>query len=176
MTDIIPASKWGRELKGTTSKMSIGKVAEMTVHYTGAPSVQVSKAGVPGYIKRIERQHQARPGDQACATIAYNFIIDKWGRIWEGRGWDYINAANGARRGQPSSNPVTFSVLVLVGVEDNAPNEAITQALEDLYKLACKRLRRRELAVQGHKDHVATSCPGPKLYRLVKSGKIQGKK
>ena len=172
--EIIPAAEWGRDVHGTAPRMTLSKVAEMTVHYTGAPSVKTPKGQIAKYIKRIERQHQARPGDEKCATIAYNFIVDKWGRVWEGRGWDYVNAANGARKGQPSSNPVTFSVLVLVGVEDNEPNEAVTQALQNLYKVACKRLRRKELAVRGHKDHVATSCPGTKLYKLVKSGKIQG--
>lgn len=175
MTEILPAAKWGRDVEGNAPKLVVKNVREMTVHYTGAPKVSVARTGVAAHIKRIERQHQARPGEEKCSTIAYNFIIDKWGRIWEGRGWTYMNAANGARPGHASSNPVSFSVLVLVGVEDNKPTPEIVAALQDLYALACKRLRRK-LSVQGHRDHIATSCPGDSLYRLVRSGRIESGK
>lgn len=170
--EIIPAEQWGRDVQGNPARMVAKNIVEMTVHYTGAPSFNARRGEIPARIKRIERQHQARPGDEKQSTIGYNFIIDKWGRIWEGRGWTYRNAGNGARKGQPSSNPVSFSVCVLVGVDDNKPTPEIIAALQLLYSLAVKRFK-RELAVQGHKDHISTSCPGPALQRLVKSGKIQ---
>jgi len=169
--EIIPSSTWGRTLKSTPPKMVAKNITAMTVHYTGAPSVNWPKNDIASRIKRTEASHVARPGEN-MSTIGYNFIIDKWGRIWEARGWDYRNGANGARSGEKSSNDWSFSVCVLVGVKDNKPTPEIIAALQLLYSLGCKRFK-RQLTVTGHRDHKATSCPGEDLYKLVKSGKIQ---
>jgi len=173
MRKIIPATKWGRDVKGSPSKMNNKNIREMTIHYTGAPSVNAGKDDMAARIKQTERGHQGRTNEN-ISTIGYNFVIDKWGRIWEARGWTYRNGANGARKGEKSSNDWSFSVQVCVGVKDNAPTPEVIDALQDLYVIACKRFK-RELSVGGHRDHVATSCPGEDLYKLVKSGKIQAK-
>lgn len=174
MAGIIPARKWGRDIKGTTWKVQFSKIDEMTVHYVGVDKISWTKEQVPANIKKIEVHQQSLPGDQACCCIAYNFLIDKWGRIWEGRGWKFMNAANGVSPDGKCSNPTSISVCVLVGSADNEPTPEITQALQDLYQIICRKVKRKSLFVRGHKDHIATSCPGPKLYKLVKSGKIQG--
>ena len=92
--EIIPATTWGRVVKGNPSKMRFSAINELTIHYTGAPSVGINKDQVPGYIKRIEAEHMSRP-DENMSTLGYNFLIDEFGRVWEGRGYTYRNGANG---------------------------------------------------------------------------------
>ena len=162
--DIIPAEKWGRNVIGNPTKLRDSSIVELTVHYTGAPSVKVLKSRVPSYIKGTELGHQRKKS----STIAYNLIIDKWGRIWEGRGLGLRNAANGTY-----SNSSSVSVLLLVGVNDNEPTLEMVSSLQNLYKFLCARYSKK-LDVRPHQYHKPTACPGPAVLRLISSGRIQG--
>jgi LysM repeat protein len=166
MAAIIPASTWGRELRGTPPRLNLSGVTEMTVHYTGTARVTATADQIAARIKATERHHFNRT-DAFYSAVGYNFAIDKWGRIWELRGFDYRNAANGT-----ASNSTSFSVCVLVGVEDNTPTPEIVAALQALYAEGVRRTGRR-LAVKGHQEHKATACPGGALQALVRSGRIQ---
>jgi LysM repeat protein len=144
--------------------MDLARVNEMTVHYTGVQRVNRTPDQIPGYVKAIERSHLARP---EMSAVGYNFAVDRAGRVFELRGWTYRNAANGT-----ASNATSFSVLVLVGVEDNAPTPEIVAALRQLYAEGVRRAG-RPLVVRGHQQHKATACPGPALMALIRSGSIQ---
>ena len=162
--EIISANTWGRNIIGNPSKLKAASINELTIHYTGAPSVSIGKNQVAAYIKRTERGHQGKDS----STIAYNLVIDKWGRIWEGRGLGLRNAANGT-----SSNSTSVSVLLLIGVKDNEPTPEMVEALQRLYAFLSKKYKRK-LSVRPHQFHKPTSCPGPKVLRLINSGRIQG--
>lgn len=161
--EIIPASEWGREVTGNPGRVDLSRVNELTIHYTGAPSVNVKPNEVAAYIKRTERSHKARPGEN-MSTIGYNYLLDEYGRIWEGRGLTYRNAANGT-----ASNMTSVSVCILVGVKDNKISPEMVEAVRWL-RAHVSRLAKRELQVKGHRDHKATSCPGESLYRMVQNG------
>jgi hypothetical protein len=161
--ELVPATTWGRNITGNPSKLRASGIVELTVHYTGSPSVNIAKNEVAGYIKRIELEHKSRPTEN-MSTLGYNFLIDEYGRIWEGRGWDIRNGANGTK-----SNDVSISVCLLVGVKDNKISAEVIDAVRLLRATASTRFK-RELKVQGHRDHKATSCPGEDVYKLVKNG------
>lgn len=161
--EIIPASKWGREITENAPRIRSAAIVELTVHYTGAPAVNVAKNDVAAYIKRIEREHKARPGEN-MSTLGYNFLIDEFGRVWEGRGWGTRNGANGTQ-----SNDTSISVCILVGVKDNKISPVVIDAVRALRAEASRRFK-RELIVKGHRDHKATSCPGEEIYKLVRNG------
>jgi N-acetyl-anhydromuramyl-L-alanine amidase AmpD len=165
---IIPATAWGRDITGAPTKSNPKQINELTIHYTGAPSVRVSKDNVAARIKQTERSHKARP-DENMSTLGYNFLIDKYGRIWEGRGFGIRNGANGARKGKKSSNDTSYSVCLLNGVNDNEPKPEMIEAVRWL-RLEIERRTGNEIVVRGHRDHIATSCPGESVYRHVKRG------
>lgn len=136
----------------------------MTIHYTGAGSVNRTPEQTATYLKAIERHQMANPN---MAAVGYNFFISKDGRIWEGRGWIYRNAANGT-----TSNLSSFSVCLLLGVEDNTPTPEMVRSLQGLYAAAKSRFG-RALVVKGHQEHKATACPGREVMVLIRSGQIQ---
>jgi hypothetical protein len=166
--EIIPASHWGRILKDTPPKVQAKKIDELTIHYVGVDGpLSSDPLKIPGLIKNIERNHLARTGENMSA-IGYNFLIDKNGHIWEGRGWAYRNGANGT-----DSNDTSMSVCILVGTKDNKPTAEMINAVRWLREQTAKkfrRVKRRQVTVRGHKAHKATSCPGPALTRLIQSG------
>jgi LysM repeat protein len=163
--NIIPASAWGRAMKSNAPRMRHADINEMTVHYTGASRVNTGREQIAARIKTTERYHMSR--DKNMSGIGYNFAIDKWGRIWELRGWTFQNAANGT-----NSNRTSFSVVCLVGVEDNALNNEMIKSLQWLYGEARRRFN-RVLIIKGHQEHKATACPGSAIMALIRSGRIQ---
>lgn len=163
---IISASTWGRFVKSDAPRIVLGDVTEMTVHYTGAKSVSRGENQVASYLKAIERSQMR---DSKMSAIAYNFAVDKWGRVWELRGWTFRNAANGT-----ASNRTSFSVLCLVGVDDNNPTPAMLVGLQQLYAEGVVRSG-KVLSVKGHREHKATACPGDALTQIVNSGAVQNR-
>lgn len=161
--EIIPATTWGRQITGSPSKSKPRQITELTIHYTGAMSFNTSRNGIAAAIKRIEKNHVARPKEN-MSTLGYNFLIDKWGRIWEGRGFGIRNGANGS-----SSNDTSFSVCLLVGVEDNKLPQVMVDAIRSL-RIEIERRTKNEIVVRGHRDHISTSCPGEQVYRQIKRG------
>ena len=169
--EIIPASRWGRVLKNVPPKVKPKLIDELTIHYMGVEGpITDDPRKIPGLIKNVERNHMARTGENMSA-IGYNFLIDKNGQIWEGRGWDYRNGANGT-----DSNDTSMSVCILVGTRDNKPTPEMINAVRWLREQTAKKFRfvkRRQVTVRGHKAHKATSCPGPALTRLIQAGAFQ---
>ncbi|HEY7823598.1 MAG TPA: cell wall-binding repeat-containing protein [Acidimicrobiia bacterium] len=165
MADIIPASEWGRQLRDTPPRP--GVVTHLTVHWVGTASYSRPPEKIADGIKQIERGQMAK--DPKLSAIGYNFLVDKWGRIWEGRGWTYRNAANGGN----ANNPTSMSVCVLVGQRDATPTPETISGLRRLWQLTSAHFG-RGLEVQCHSDVRATACPGPELTDLVRSGAITG--
>lgn len=164
MTEIIGASQWGRETRSTPPRP--GVVSAMTVHWVGSSNYNRFQDQIAAGIKQIEQgQFKTTP---SLSAISYNFLIDKWGRIWEGRGYGFRNAANGAK----ANNPTSMSVCVLVGEADSTPNPEVIGALRWLWNDMVSRFGRK-LVVQGHCDVRATLCPGPRLVALIRSGVIE---
>jgi len=162
-SEIIPASTWGRTLKGTPPRP--GVITHLTVHWVGSSNYNRPKDQIAAGIKQIEQNQFAK--DEKLSAISYNFLVDKWGRVWEGRGTDYRNASNGAN----ANNLTSMSVCVLVGLSDSQVTPEITNGLRTLYQ-ELVRVYGRSLVVQCHSDVRSTACPGPQLTSLVRSGQI----
>ncbi|MGW3513813.1 LysM peptidoglycan-binding domain-containing protein, partial [Streptomyces sp. NPDC000994] len=84
------------------------------------------------------------------------------GNIYEGRGWDRQGAHC------PGHNVSGLSVQIAVG-GDQEPTPAALAAARALYDEACRKTG-RGLAKRGHKDGIATLCPGARLYAWVQAG------
>ncbi|MFF8095676.1 peptidoglycan-binding protein [Streptomyces sp. NPDC016675] len=128
---------------------------EWFVHYDGAHHISATGAAVP---RAIDRQHQAK----GWAGIGYSFVVDQDGTAYEGRGWSRVGAHC------PGHNVSGLSVQIAVG-GDQEPSEAALATARALYDEACKRTGRK-LKMRGHRDGIATQCPGDILYAWVKAG------
>ncbi|PVC91405.1 hypothetical protein DBP19_16415 [Streptomyces sp. CS090A] len=128
---------------------------EFFVHYDGAHHVGRTGYAVP---RAIEAQHLA----QGWSGVGYHFVVDQAGNIYEGRGWTRTGAHC------PGFNVSGIGVQIAVG-GDQEPSEAALAACRALYDEACQRTG-RTLAKRGHRDGIATLCPGPRLYAWVQAG------
>jgi hypothetical protein len=126
------------------------------------------KAGLPdtvdharclAFVKGIQTYHMTTHG---WADIGYNGLICQHGRAIEGRGLDVQGAHC------PNYNVTAYGVMFLIGETETATPAALARqrALYD----ACATRSGRALTKLGHRDGLATDCPGDALYAWVKAG------
>ncbi|WP_308401401.1 peptidoglycan-binding protein [Streptomyces sp. AP-93] len=154
--NIVSRGSWGaKPWNGTPSHVALSQRTEFFVHYDGGDAIARTGNSVP---QAIERGHLG----QGWAGIGYNFAIDQNGVVFEGRGWTLQGAHC------PGHNVSGFGVQIAIG-GDQSPSDAALRSARALYDEACRRTG-RTLLQRGHRDGIATACPGPKLYAWVQAG------
>lgn len=131
------------------------------VHYSGANPHQT--------VRSIQDYHMDVRG---WNDIGYNFLVDRLGRLYEGRGWDAIGAH------AAGYNTIGLGVCVIgldhPGVTDFPP--AVRSAVRWVYDEANRHRRyavganAAKLQPRGHRDLGHTDCPGDELYSWVRAG------
>ncbi|WP_327368716.1 peptidoglycan-binding protein [Streptomyces sp. NBC_01217] len=158
---IISRAAWGAKpwdndpQSSGPATVALSSRTEFFVHYDGASHITRTGYAIP---RAIEAEHLA----QGWAGIGYNFVVSQAGEIFEGRGW--------TRQGAhcPGHNVSGIGVQIAIG-GDQEPTTAALAACRALYDEACAKTG-RPLAKKGHRDGIATQCPGTKLYAWVQAG------
>lgn len=158
---IISRAKWGAKPWDNNPKsrgpasVALGSRTEFFVHYDGGSHVTRTGYAIP---RAIEAEHFGN----GWAGVGYNFVVSQAGEVFEGRGW--------GRQGAhcPGHNVSGLGVQIAIG-GDQKPSEAALAACRALYDEACRKTG-RTLAKRGHRDGIATTCPGGILYEWVKDG------
>lgn len=125
----------------------------VVVHHTADPGPR--RKDVRLYLREIQRFHQETRG---WSDIAYNYLIDPTGVVWEGRGWEVVGSH------APGYNTRGIGVCFMGTYSTQKPTPAQVQAYEDLLK----NLRKRGAKIIGEIPHskvYATSCPGDGIRR-----------
>lgn len=151
----IPRAAWGaRPAKARTPLRAPAGVA---VHYEGPPMGAYSPEQAVTLVRGIQRFHMDTRG---WSDVAYTMLVDRFGRIFDGRGLGVRTAAQGTNDG----NNRFYAVCALVGAGDPITDELLagmTAAVE-----LC-RAGGAGLEVRPHGYFHATSCPGPALTGLA---------
>ena len=159
---------------------SVGEVKMGFVHHTVGANDYTS-AEVPGILRSIQAYHMDANG---WDDIGYNFLVDRFGRIWEGRGGGIERSIIGAHSGGFNTN--STGVAILGTFTDVAAPTAATSAVSRLLSwklpfhgsdpssetvIESKGSTRYAAGtmvklsnVSGHRDVSQTSCPGARLY------------
>ncbi|WP_432561622.1 N-acetylmuramoyl-L-alanine amidase [Kineococcus sp. SYSU DK003] len=98
-------------------------IAAAVVHHT-ADGGSYSQADVPAVIRGMYRYHTQTLG---WSDLGYNFVVDRFGGIWEGRAGGVTRAVLGAHAG--GFNSGTFGVSMMGDFTSRAPSEACLQAV-----------------------------------------------
>ena len=89
-------SRWrARPRRGNILRMR--NVSRITVHHAaGKPNWTISERDVADSIRKIQRYHQTENG---WADIGYHYVIDRAGRVWQGREikWQGAHAGGSAK-------------------------------------------------------------------------------
>jgi len=131
------------------------RVTRLFVHHTTG----AQQGDIPAWLRSIQRFHQDSRG---WNDIAYCWLVDRDGVIWEGRG----NVLGGHTKGYNS----TSVAIAYLGDGDGPVPEAALRAI----RYQADNLARTFpiTQVSGHRDVGATACPGDWLYGWVTAGML----
>ncbi|MDG9707927.1 peptidoglycan recognition protein family protein [Streptomyces sp. DH10] len=163
------------------------KVKAAFVHHTASGN-NYRCSQVPSLIRSIYRYHVRSMG---WRDIGYNFVIDKCGKIYEGRAGGVARPVLGAHTLGFNSNSMGIAVLGSYGAKK--PSSAAVRAVARLtaWKLGLygvnprgktylksggsnlyrKGKKVRLNVISGHRDGFKTECPGRKLYSKLGSAR-----
>lgn len=111
---------------------------------------------------RATRSFHTGPS-RGWADIGYSFMACAHGYVLEGRGLYKQQAA------QPGGNSTHYSVTLATGPNDTITTDQIN-AVRQLRQWLMEPDTSISGKVLGHRDFIATSCPGDKAYAMVKDG------
>jgi len=151
---------------------SYGKISVGFVHHTDT-SNDYTPDQVPGIIRGIYAYHAQTLG---WGDIGYNFLVDRFGRIWEGR---YGGMDKPVIGGQVYNyNQVSTGVSAIGTFTSAAVPQAMTDALKRIlaWKLSLAGIPVTGASpvqapngvniqrISGHRDVGGTTCPGDSMY------------
>lgn len=183
MPHVISREEWGARPQVCQPAVASSLVGAV-VHHTADPNTYTTVAEAERRIRADQAYHIDGRG---WCDIGYNFIVDKWGNIYEGRDNSMTQAIIGVHAGGFNTGTVGVSML---GTYDSAPSAATVQSVAQIigwrlgyyginpqstftyhtlggensrYGVADVTMSR----VIGHRDVAYTACPGNGGYAAL---------
>ncbi|MFT4263056.1 MAG: FG-GAP-like repeat-containing protein [Nocardioides sp.] len=172
---IYSRAQWGanEKLREQTAP-SYGTIQGAFVHHT-VNANDYTAAEVPGIIRSIYAYHVKSKG---WRDIGYNFLVDRFGRIWEGRYGGVDRAVVGAHT--ENYNSYSFAMSAIGNYDIAQPSQEIIGAYASLFawKLGISGVSAAATnvtigkkvfasSIMGHRDTKSTACPGKYLYARI---------
>jgi hypothetical protein len=171
---IYSRAQWGAdERMRDASSLHYGEVHAGFVHHT-VNANNYTAAQVPAIIRGIYAYHTQSRG---WSDVGYNFLVDRFGRIWEGRYGGVDRPVVGAHT--LGYNDDAFAMSAIGNFETAQPSAALLDAYGRLFawKLSLHGVsagstrqwvtKRYLPAINGHRDVGQTACPGKYLYAQI---------
>lgn len=194
---IVTRRGWGADEKLREKKfVYTGKVKAAFVHHT-ATGNNYTCAQAPSVIRGIYRYHVRSMG---WRDIGYNFLVDKCGKIYEGRAGGVAKPVLGAHTLGFNTNTTGIAVIGSHGSKKPSASAVTAVAKLTAWKLGLhganprgkttltsgggnlyrKGKNVRLNVISGHRDGFATACPGQQLYGKLgsartKAAELQGR-
>jgi SpoIID/LytB domain protein len=179
---IISRAAWGADNSGTCDSPIYGSALRGAVIHHTAGSNTEPKDRSAAVVKATQAYHM---NSRDWCDIAYNFLVDRYGQIFEGRKGGIDKVVRGAHSGNGPVNEETTGIALMGTFTTAAPPAEMKSALVRLtawklalhgvaakgtYSLGGKTLNR----IAGHRDVVSTECPGAAVYSWLTSTSSTG--
>lgn len=189
---ILSRAQWGADESWRDSAPRYNDLMrQVHIHHTASGN-DYAVDQVPGLIRGMYRYHTHYLG---WSDIAYNFLVDRFGRIWEGRAGGIARPVRGAHtRG---FNTTSSGIAVIGNFEQVVPNPGIINAVAAVaaWKVdgfggrprgsiavrsdGSDKFPANDVAllrvIDGHRDTNDTACPGQHLYDALPQIRRQAK-
>src|SRR3954468_16311299 len=177
---VISRLQWGaRPFQGTLR--SLGTVRQIVVHHAAGYGATTLQEGAR-QVAALQKLHQGPLCN--CPDIGYHFLVDAGGHVYQGRPYfsgerlaDLPQFAMGNHVLNVDSHKLGICLLGCFHSEggecSDTPTPEALQALESLLGFLCRNYAVRPSDILTHRDFVATTCPGEKLY--VALGQLRGR-
>ncbi|HEY8543707.1 MAG TPA: N-acetylmuramoyl-L-alanine amidase [Acidimicrobiales bacterium] len=146
----VTRAGWGARAPTSGFQRMATPSPRLWVHHTGTEQHGAAA------LRAIQRYHQQTRG---WKDIAYNFLVDDDGTIYEGRGAGIVGGATAG------DNAGSHAICLLGNFEGRAPTAAALRTLIDLARHG-RTVRWWVPTCGGHRDApgASTACPGRHLY------------
>ncbi|HHU39295.1 MAG TPA: hypothetical protein GXZ45_08460 [Propionibacterium sp.] len=183
---IRPRSDWAGDLAPTGRLEDEDAVRFLLIHHTLTPNTDTAEQ-IPGRLQSIFRFHTS--AERGWHDVAYNFFVDPFGTIWEGR----EGSIDRPMMGDATGGSQGFALLCCF-IGDFTTEVPTPSAMNAMVHLLAWLASREGLTLEGevsvtsrgsskwpkgvgitteqiaaHRDMSATECPGDALYPLVSS-------
>jgi hypothetical protein len=178
---VRPRTAWNADERWRDGRASYNDtILQVHVHHT-VNANDYTRAETAGLIRGMYYYHTHTLG---WSDLGYNFLVDRFGRIWEGRGGGITRAVRGAHT--LGFNTTSCGVSVIGNFEEGRPSEAVVAAVAQVaaWKLGAygrdplgtvrvlsegsdkfsRNARVTLPVIDGHRDTNDTACPGSLLY------------
>lgn len=165
---VIPRTSWAGAAPSQSNINAMNGISRITVHHEGLKAVDFADARTTAY--HLEQIRQIHTRDRHWADIGYHLIVDRGGRIWEGRPLCYQGAH------VRDENEHNLGVMCLGNFDEQAPSSAQLAALQRVLADFRRRYRIPASRVFTHQEIHPTKCPGATLQRHMVSLRQTGKR
>lgn len=143
-------------------------INRITVHHEGhTPVWFTDEASTKARIEQVRNIHTR---DRKWGDIGYHYIIDRAGRVIEGRSIAYQGAH------VKNQNEHNVGVMLLGNFEQQSPSQAQVNTLQTTLRFLMAKHRVPVSRVYTHRELGKTACPGrnlqPRVARLRTSGAL----
>lgn len=168
--EVATRKDWGASEKSVRNALTIAdSVSAAVIHHTDGNNDYAAE-DVPAILRGIQSFHIQGRG---WSDIGYNMLVDKYGRLWEGRAGGMKKAVVGAHAA--GYNTGSFGISVLGDYDKKAPPQRTLDAVAEAigWKLSLSGVKadgstslagEKMKAIVGHRDVGQTSCPGDEFY------------
>ncbi len=183
--EIVTRKEWGANETKTDPVSSSTWLKAMYVHHTAGPNTY-SRERAPAVVRSIWAFHTSGRG---WPDIGYQFLVDRFGTVYEGRRGSIAGLPVGAQAG--GYNADTIGVAVMGDFTSVAPPQRVLTAVVDVLawqahrwgvdprgkvrlrtatstgskpRWALGKLTSALPVIRGHRDTNHTACPGARLY------------
>lgn len=172
---VITRAQWGAAAPSCT--MDTAPLVGAVLHHTAGSNGYASTGEAMQQIRNDQRYHMQSRG---WCDLGYNFVVDKWGNIYEGRSGSLSSPVIGVHAGGFNTGTVGISML---GTYSSTPSSAVTRSVAQIvgwklqpygadpsgtmsyYTRSGDNSRYQNQWVTlprvfGHRDVAFTACPG----------------
>ncbi len=162
--DIQCRDQWGAKPATREGRQHV--IKRITIHHQGVQFTRQQNA--PTRLKSMQKYHQG--SSKGFHDIAYHFVVDPNGVVYEGRPYSAIGET------ETDYNPKGHLLICLMGNFDKqTPTEPAINSLTHLIAWAVRAFDLDIDAIRGHRNHAHTTCPGTNLQKLIDNKSIKEK-
>lgn len=163
--DLVPRLEW-TDVKPVAWRMRGNATPDrITLHHEGGTSNKdTDRNSVIHVLSNILQGHV----EKEYGDIAYHFIMDYTGRVWEGRSLAYEGAH------VAGNNESNIGIMLLGNFEQQDVSTEQIASLKTLVSLVREKYGIKAHRVYGHRDLSPSVCPGKNLYAYVDKLRGQG--
>lgn len=168
--DIISREQWGAA-PAESCDATAGSMQGVVLHHTAGAN-SYGKEESAGIIRGYQSMHMVTNG---WCDLGYNFLVDKYGQVFEGRAGSLDGHVRGAHAGVRDVNENTTGVAMLGNFESaniwdgewntlrSTTAQLIAWRLDEFGKRPLTKVTlagATHFTVSGHRNWLATACPG----------------